>query len=549
MFTGWFSHTTPDSNKRCLAEPEKPHYKGGIIVNPEFNDDVKGWEALGQGEIKQQLSNGNRFLVLHSRIHPLDSFRQKVNLEKDKLYALSAWIRISKGNEAVSAMFKTKDGQLLHAGTVIAKSGCWSMLKGGISANSTSQADLYFETGNAMVEIWADSISLKPFSKAQWRSHQDASIVKVRKNKVRFEVTDADGTKLAGVQVSIKQTRSGFPFGCAMSKNILTSTDYQNWFSSRFKYTTFANEMKWYSNEARGRGLENYTIPDAMVAFAKQNNISIRGHNVFWDNPKTQPRWLMALPPEEIGKASARRIDSVVSRYSGQLIAWDVVNENMHFSFFEDMLGKNASIFYNRAHQLDTKVTLFLNEYNTIENSKDKTAHPENYLKKLKEIQAYHGNKNIPFGIGLQTHFPALPPNLAYMRAGMDMLGSLGFPMWLTEVDEILREGYSNPYVDGMIIFSGPYIDGCGRMCMTDPNYKSNEVGEVVDKLLKEWKSEEFEATEDINGYLDTSLFHGDYEVIVTHPITNASKVMSFEVSKVNPDDIIHVSLLVCMYE
>ncbi|KAI3958913.1 hypothetical protein MKX01_023589 [Papaver californicum] len=476
-------------------------------------------EALGQGAIKQQLSNENRFLVLHSRMHPLDSFRQKVNLEKDKLYALSAWVQISKGNEeAVSAMFKTKDAQLLHAGTAIAKSGCWSMLKGGIFTNTTSQADLYFETGNETLDIWVDSISLQPFSKAQWRSHQDASIEKVRKNKVTFEVADADGTKLAGVQVSIKQTRSDFPFGCAIIG------------SARDSNIPLANEMKWYSNEARGRGLENYTIPDAMVAFAKQNSISIRGHNVFWDNPKTQPRWLTGLPPEEIGKASARRIDSVVSRYSGQLIAWDVVNENMHFSFFEDMLGKNASaIFYSRAHQLDATATLFLNEYNTIENSKDKTAHPENYLKKLK---------------GIQTHFPALPPNLAYIRAGMDMLGSLGFPMWLTEVDEILREGYSNPYVDGMIIFSGPYIDGCGRMCMTDPNYKSSEVGKVVDKLLKEWKSEEFEATTDSNGCLDTSLFHGDYEVIVTHPITNASKVMSFEVSKVNPDEIIHVSLL-----
>ncbi|MCL7023727.1 hypothetical protein MKW94_003891, partial [Papaver nudicaule] len=540
----------------CLAEPEKPHYKGGIIVNPEFNDGVQGWEALGKGEMKQQLSNGNRFLVLHSRTHPLDSFGQKVHLEKDKLYALSAWVQINKGNEAVSAIFRTKDGQLLHAGTVLAKSGCWSMLKGGISTNTTSHADLYFETGNAVVEIWVDSISLQPFSKAQWRSHQDTSIEQARKTKVRFEVTDSDGTKLAGVQVSIKQTRSDFPFGCAMSKNILTSTDYQSWFSSRFKFTTFANEMKWYSNETSGPGQENYTIPDAMVAFAKKNNISIRGHNVFWDNPEYQPRWIKALLSEQIGPAAARRIDSVVSRYNGQLIAWDVVNENMHFSFFEEKIGKNASaVFYNRAHQLDATATLFLNEYNTIENSEDKTANPANYLKKLKEIQAHPGNENLPFGIGLQTHFPALPPNLAYMRAGMDMLGSLGFPMWLTEVDvntgpnqavvleEILREGYSNPYVDGMIIFSGPYIDGCRRMCLTDPDYKSNEAGEVVDKLLKEWKSGEFEATTDANGYLHTSLFHGEYDVIVTHPVTNASKVMIFKVSKGNPDEIIHIKV------
>lgn len=35
------------------------------------------------------------------------------------------------------------------------------------------------QSKNAEMEIWADSVSLQPFTKEQWRSHQDKSINKV----------------------------------------------------------------------------------------------------------------------------------------------------------------------------------------------------------------------------------------------------------------------------------------------------------------------------------------------------------------------------------
>lgn len=121
---------------------------------------------------------------------------------------------------------------------------------------------------------------------------------------------------MQGATVSIKQLKSNFPFGCGMNYHILESTDYQNWFASRFKFTTFTNEMKWYSTE-KMRGQENYTVPDAMVKFSKQNGISIRGHNILWDNPKQQPNWVKFLSSDDLRKAVEKRINSVVSRYGG----------------------------------------------------------------------------------------------------------------------------------------------------------------------------------------------------------------------------------------
>lgn len=257
----------------------------------------------------------------------------------------------------------------------------------------------------------------------------------MRKSKVRFQVTHANKTAAQGALVSIKQLKSGFPFGCGMNRYILESTGYQNWFTSRFKATTFTNEMKWYSTE-KIQGQENYTVSDAMVKFAKQNGISIRGHNILWDNPKYQPDWVKSLSSEDLRKAAEKRINSVVSRYRGQLIAWDVVNENLHFSFFEDMLGENASAkIFSMAYQLDPTTVMFMNEYNTIEHCEDETASAINYIKKLQQIQQYPGNDGILAAIGLQGRFSPGQPNFAYMRSSLDILASTGLPVWLTEVD------------------------------------------------------------------------------------------------------------------
>jgi len=258
--------------------------------------------------------------------------------------------------------------------------------------------------------------------------------MQVRKRRVRFQITRVNETALKGATVMARAVKLNFPFGCGMNHYILTNKDYQNWFVSRFKFATFTNEMKWYSTEKK-QGVENYTVADAMLKFTKENGISVRGHNVFWDDPKYQPEWVKTLSPADLAKAAAKRIESVVSRYKGQLIAWDVMNENLHFHFFEDNLGQNASAeAYARAFELDPGTKMFLNEYNTIEYSGDEASSPVKYLQKIKEIRSFPGVGGMSAAIGLQGHFASGQPNLAYMRSSLDLLATTGLPMWLTEV-------------------------------------------------------------------------------------------------------------------
>ncbi|CAK7330165.1 unnamed protein product [Dovyalis caffra] len=282
----------------------------------------------------------------------------------------------------------------------------------------------------------------------------------------------------------------------------------------------------------------DYSVPDAMMDFAKQHNIAV---NVIWDNPRYQPGWINSLSPNDLRKAVEERVGSIVTRYKGRLIAWDV-------------LGQNASaVIYNLAGKADGTTTLFLNEFYAIEKSEDVPASPAKYLQKLKEIQSFPGNGNLRMGIGLESHFTV--PNLPYMRASLDTLASANMPIWLTEVDvkgsptiqaqylqQILREAHSYPKITGMVMRAAWRPQGCYRMCLTDNNLKNLATGDVVDKLLHEWGGSVVGMT-DAYGFFEASLAHGDYNVKITrHGVTNISSSTSN--LKVAPTDARRTTLL-----
>ncbi|KAM3291421.1 endo-1,4-beta-xylanase 5-like [Capsicum chacoense] len=521
----------------CLKNPLKPQYNGGIVVNSELNDGLNGWSLAGDAKIKNNVSSdGNKFIVASERKGPNHGFSQTFQLDKDKFYVISGWVQVNHGDDtSIAVIFKTQDG-FQHAAWVIAKSGCWSMFKGGL-ANASGPAQLYFETNNTSIDIWADSISVQPFSQEEWERHQNQSIEKVRKSKVAIQVVDSQGKPLPNATIALEQGRADFLFGVAINANILDNTAYQNWFFSRFKVTVFEDEMKWYSTEVT-QGNVNYSKADAMVKLCKSKGVAVRGHNILWDNPKLQPNWVPALSPQQLSIAADKRVESVVAKYKGEIFHWDVINENLHFNFFESKLGPNASThFFRLASQFDN-TTLFLNEFFTIEKTYE-TSSPANYLRKIKQLrtEGYGG----PLGIGLQGHFSLpIPP---YIRSALDMLASAKLPIWITELDvtnstnqvkfldQIIKEVVSHPAVEGVLIWSGWKRNGCYRMCLTDNNFKNLPTGDVVDKARVTLSHEGLVGITNAEGYFETSLFHGDYKAIVAHPSVPKSFQYNFTVT------------------
>ncbi|KAL8553018.1 hypothetical protein ACS0TY_001627 [Phlomoides rotata] len=488
----------------CKVQPEEALYKGGILKDQLII-----------------LEDGDKVDLL--------SFRLK-NLDSATKYCFSIWIKINGADSSlIRASLETENTKLKCIGTVIAKRGCWSFLKGGFVISSPSNSStLYIKNSDSRnISIQIASASLQPFTEDEWRSNQDTKINEARKRAVTIHVSNRQGVGLQGAAIRVEQVSKDFPFGSAIAESILANSRYQKWFVERFNAAVFENELKWNATEYV-QGVVNYTIPDQMVEFIRSNQIIARGHNIFWENPKFNPKWVLNLTGPGLESAVSYRIRSLLEKYKEEFIHWDVSNEMLHFDFYEDRLGPNATLqFFDTAHRADPLATLFMNEFNVVETCEDDESTVDAYVARMRELK--RGGVAMD-GIGLQGHFDV--PNPPLMRGILDKLATLGLPIWLTEVDisnkfnmekqaiyleEVVREGFSHPAVDGVILWTALRRGTCYQMCLTDTDFNNLPTGDVVDKLLKEWDSEVLEGQTDDHASYTFFGFLGEYKVTANY--------------------------------
>ena len=96
---------------------------------------------------------------------------------------------------------------------------------------------------------------------------------------------------------------------------------------------------------------------------------------------------------------------------------------------------------------------------------------------------------------------------------------------------------YAHPAVHGIILWTARHPQGCYVMCLTDSNFRNLPTGDVVDKLIAEWKTHSHAVVADANGYYEAELFHGDYKVTVSHPVANSTVVQSLSVDRETDTD------------
>lgn len=68
----------------------------------------------------------------------------RISLLSEIIVILTAWIQVDEGQETILAYIKTPS-ETKPSGSVIAKTGCWSMLKGGFTAYEDEKVDLIFK--------------------------------------------------------------------------------------------------------------------------------------------------------------------------------------------------------------------------------------------------------------------------------------------------------------------------------------------------------------------------------------------------------------------
>ena len=125
----------------------------------------------------------------------------------------------------------------------------------------------------------------------------------------------------------------------------------------------------------------NWTTPDAMVKWCEDNNIKVWGHTLAW-HAQTAP-WF--FQPGTNGQPVTRElamerlknhIHTVVGRYKGRIIGWDVVNEaindrgggeteNLRNSSWIRAIGPDfLTLAFKWAHEADPEAQLYYNDYN-----------------------------------------------------------------------------------------------------------------------------------------------------------------------------------------
>jgi endo-1,4-beta-xylanase len=119
-------------------------------------------------------------------------------------------------------------------------------------------------------------------------------------------------------------SQRGLLFGTAIDADTLGHPIQSALYLHHARILTADNSMKFGSLRPH-EGPADFWLADQLVAYASQNKIPLRGHNLIWND--WVPDWVGKLSSARITYWLDRHIDEVVGRYAGQLHSWDVVNE------------------------------------------------------------------------------------------------------------------------------------------------------------------------------------------------------------------------------
>jgi len=230
-----------------------------------------------------------------------------------------------------------------------------------------------------------------------------------------------------------------FTIGVAVSPQAL-KTDEAELILKEFNSMTPENAMKMGPIHPKENEY-NWAGGDSIAAFAKRNNLKLRGHTLCWHNQT--PRWLFIdsatgkqVTKEVLLQRLKDHITTVVSRYKGTIYAWDVVNEAisdkkdeyMRPSLWYQICGEEfIAKAFQWAHEADPNALLFYNDYNEIDPVKR-----EKIIRMIKDLKA----KGVPIhGVGLQGHWAINEPSKEQLEKTLQDFSSLGLNMQITELD------------------------------------------------------------------------------------------------------------------
>ncbi|OGF49185.1 MAG: hypothetical protein A2231_01145 [Candidatus Firestonebacteria bacterium RIFOXYA2_FULL_40_8] len=353
----------------------------------------------------------------------------------------------------------------------------------------------------------------------------------IRKGVLEITVIDKEGRLIKNAVVKVDQSKHEFWFGTSVSTFRLSKHDkavrdrYLGLLKDNFNSAVHENALKWHSTE-KEEGKISYKDVDTILSWCEENNISMRGHCIFWEVEKVVQPWVKNLGREELKQAIIRRATGLTERYRGRISEYDVNNEMMHGSFYKDRLGEEIwKVMFDTAKKGDPDAVLYVNDYDIMTNG----FMEEEYVKHIRHLTDMGASVG---GIGIQGHFNTAVDAFQVERA-LNILSKLNLPIKITEFDidvedeQVKAEGlevlyricFAHPEVKGILMWG--FWEGAHwrpRAALFKKDFSPTLSAKMYRKLVfDEWWTKAAGKT-DQNGKYSCRAFYGDHQITVTLP-------------------------------
>ncbi|MGH9512799.1 MAG: endo-1,4-beta-xylanase [Terriglobales bacterium] len=236
----------------------------------------------------------------------------------------------------------------------------------------------------------------------------------------------------------------GLLTGAAVAIPVLRSDpDYRRILSEQYSILVAENAMKWKALRPAPDRF-SFDQADELVAFAEQNAIKVRGHNLCWH--EALPDWFATTATKENARQLLTdHIMTVAGHYKGKLQSWDVVNEainvkdgrpdGLRVSPWFEMIGPEyIDIAFRTARQADPDALLTYNEYGIEYDNEQEDKKRAFTLQLLQRMKA----AGVPLdAVGIQSHIRAGSPYSfgKGLREFMASARQMGLQIFITEMD------------------------------------------------------------------------------------------------------------------
>ena len=227
----------------------------------------------------------------------------------------------------------------------------------------------------------------------------------------------------------------GFEIGAAVAAQPLrTDSGYKEVLRNEFNYVSAENALKMGPLRPEP-GVYDFNDADAVVDYAREHDMSVRGHTLAWHNQT--PEWFQEwdYTSGQIRDFLRDHIHTTAGRYRARVDTWDVINEGvdddgtMRENLWYEALGEEYfDLAFEYANEVAPDTDLYYNDYGA-DGVNEKSDAIYDLVSRLLD-------RGVPIdGVGLQMHALHAKPDPESVAENIRRFKDLGLEVEVTEMD------------------------------------------------------------------------------------------------------------------